>query len=558
MMRRILSYLLAAAIFAGAAAVPALADGGIYVNNGAQLDQALKDSYAVGSGGDIGVIGSDEVYVMTGSGLEQISGGAIKPSTGEGGGGLRYTDGQVSIRSDKVKIGLKYYFSSSRNSSVQSANLQNEVGSGYEFGYYDADRVFHKVGQTSQTKLTMVKDTNVSMSFGTIGCYHILLGGSYASFEEASAAAAKYSDGFPAYYNGTYYALAGHYTSSADAQSAISSRGISGTAYTASNRCVAVTVTGTDQFLFEFDCGTDHSLAVHPLSTGAAAVTWFAGYKYPGDFEYTRLNGGDLTVINIVGMEDYIKGVVATEMSEKWPLEALKAQAVCARSYSASYIKRSVYFYSCGFDVTNDTYCQAYTGFNRVGDNIIAAVNATANQYLTCNGSICSALYFSSDGGGTESSYNVNGTEVEYLQGVDDPYEAAAASMNGYSSWKVTLRPTQVSSKLSAYGMASVTAITPTYSDTGNVIELKFTDANGKTCTISRGQCRTVMGLNSIHYTVTKNSDGNFVFEGGGWGHNVGMSQFGAYAMAQYYGMDYQDILGYYYTNVGLSRGVVA
>ncbi len=69
--------------------------------------------------------------------------------------------------------------------------------------------------------------------------------------------------------------------------------------------------------------------------------TWFQGYKYHGGFRYERIGGGDLTVVNVVDLETYIKGVIPYEMSSDWPLEALKAQAICARSYAYSNVSRT-------------------------------------------------------------------------------------------------------------------------------------------------------------------------------------------------------------------------
>ena len=92
------------------------------------------------------------------------------------------------------------------------------------------------------------------------------------------------------------------------------------------------------------------------LEEGEETATWFKGYRYYGGFQYRR-SGGDLTVINIVDVEDYVKGVLPYEMNNAWPLEALKAQAVCARTYAAAISSSHA---SAGFDVCNNTHCQMY------------------------------------------------------------------------------------------------------------------------------------------------------------------------------------------------------
>lgn len=286
---------------------------------------------------------------------------------------------------------------------------------------------------------------------------------------------------------------------------------------------------------------------------GIDAITWFAGNKYYGGFEYAVLGGEKITVVNVVDLEKYVMGVCSREMSESWPLEALKAQAVAARTYVGNSIGNSIYFTKCGFDVTGDTYSQAYSGCGLVGSNITLAALQTAGEYLTYNGALCNAMYFSSSGGATEDSYNVYGNRYHpYLAGIIDPYEEACSDINKRSEWEKILTPSQVAS---IFGLKDVVSLTPTYSETGNVIELTAVSSSGASQTIRRDACRTSMGMNSIHYTVEKNSFGNYVFTGGGWGHNVGMSQYGAYAMAKHFDKTYQDILGFYYTGVSLSYG---
>lgn len=105
---------------------------------------------------------------------------------------------------------------------------------------------------------------------------------------------------------------------------------------------VTVIQTGTDRVLFQFDGGEDLALGIMPDVTGEDEVrTWFQGYKYHGGFRYERIGGGDLTVVSVVDMETYIKGVIPFEMSNDWPLEALKAQAICARSYAYNNISQN-------------------------------------------------------------------------------------------------------------------------------------------------------------------------------------------------------------------------
>ncbi len=550
---RFLSILLVLAIFVPVFIGAGAASGLIYVNNDqSTLDGDLSDAYAIGSGGNIGLVTGDDAYAMTGSGLEQISGGGA-PS---GGGAVEIT-GNVAIETTTVKVGL--YYSSSALSSV---DVQNSVGSGFQFGYYDSSRNFHAVGSTGETALTVVRDINVTVSAGTIGCYHILLPGSYSSFEEAQRAASAYSDGFPAYYSGSYYALVGAYESQSAAESAIASRGISGEAYSASNRCVVVTKTGTTDILFEFDYGTTASLALRPISGSEKAITYLRGSRYYGDFEFFRYNGGDMHVINVLDIEDYVKGVLPYEMSASWPIEALKAQACSARTYMAMGIGRRS---SLGFDLYNTASDQVYRGLGSASANSDAAVDATAGLYITYNGALAQTYYFAADGGATENSENVWSAAVPYLRGVIDPYEA---DIEFYcKSWSKTLTTAQVSSLFSGYGLGTVSSISLTYTDVGNVRAVTVQDTSGRSYTFSNtssyGVTRFLSALGftytSYHFDVTYDAaSDSYTIAGGGSGHNVGMSQWGAYSMALVHGKNYREILGFYFNGVSLSTGVVS
>lgn len=545
-------------------AVPAAAAGDIYVNDSnSVLTGGLGSAYAIGEGGTSFVSG--DAAVMTADGLTTVggssgsSGSLTRPGRDEVSPTPEHLSvtGRISLPYSKFRVGLYYYdgTSSIRNSTLESANLENDVGSGYLFGYYDSNRIFHQVGYTAETAITMSMDKNVTISSGaSLGCYHILLPGSYMSFEEAANAASQYG-GFPAYYNGAYYALYGSYATSAEAQAALSWSGTGGQVYTASQFCVTVCRTTDGTILFEFDCGKDLNLAVSPQTSYEPAVTWFKGYRYHGDFEYVRRSGDKLTVINIVDIEDYVKGVIPYEMSGSWPIEALKAQALCARTYAASHFNANSYY---GFDVTNDTYSQVYRGLTGATSTSDAAVEQTAGIYILYAGEPISAMYCSSNGGATEDSENITGNAVGYLRGKVDSFEAAAASINANSSWTDTLTRSQLAEKANTLGfsIASADSIEITYSDTGNVIGIRLTDSNGSSASFSKSSCyefcTSTLGLKSISFEISESGD-SVTFNGSGWGHSLGMSQFGAYAMAKVYGFTYDQIVNFYYTDITLA-----
>jgi stage II sporulation protein D len=533
----------------------ARADDSIYVNDASgMLSGKLDSAYAIGSGGAVSRLPDTYAYVMTSGGITTVGSAEVVIPT------HLAVSGTVSVPCSKIKVGLYYYdlASSIRNPTLDYANLENAVGSGYLFGWYDSARNFNTVGYTGEKKLTMAIDKNIDTAGGHIGCYHILLGTSYSDFDSALAAASQYTDGFPAYYNGVYYALVGQYDSSADAAADAAARGIAGTAYSASDRCIVVTRTTDAKILFEFDCGTSKNLAVSPQCTSGKAVTWFKGYKYYGDFEYVRRTGEKITVINILEIEDYVKGVIPYEMGGTWPAEALKAQALCARTFAAAHF--GVYS-AYRFDVTNDTFSQCYRGTGSATTVSNGAVDATAGQFITYNGSLITAMYSSSFGGGSENSENIFSTAYGYLRGKIDPFESAADGVNKKSAWTYTFTKAELSTLLKSYGrtLSTVSTLAVTYSDTNNAIGLKFTDVAGKTVSLDKSVCyvfsTSYLDLPSVHYIAADMGD-YIVFTGGGYGHNVGLSQYGAYAMATTYGMTYDQIINFYYTGVAISAGV--
>ena len=546
-----------------------------------------------------------------------------------------------AARNDELtlRVGLAY-----GSNALVSANLENNTGygSGYRFGYYDSDLDFVELGRTSSsvTKLTMVKAQNIWVS-GTgystsdnggelIGCYHVQMPGSYNSYNAAYSKALDYSDGFVAWIDGAYQVRVGAYETKAEAESRASSLG--GTVVGTGSYAVNVTQTGKAKILFQFDGGSSTALGIMPDVTGAGETrTWFKGYRYPGGFRYERVNGGNLTVVNIVDMEDYLIGVVPYEMSDSWPLEALKAQAVCARSYAYNSLNHHSSYH---FDICNGTDCQVYYGYgggSTYNANAARAVEETSGVYAKYNGKVIETFYSASHGGASESVYNVWGSSLStypYLCGVKDPYEADTASMNPYSSWTVSYTTSTLTQRLQSKGYGtgtSVASLDLTYSDLGNVIAVKVNYANGQSNTFKPTNMRSTFGISSIRFQVNSSGSGSggtpdgslpvngsgslperdsyyvisgsgtvgktdredlyaisgsgsvdsvtsssgggssvtegnvvhvtgssYVFEGSGNGHQIGMSQWGAYAMAKR-GFTYDEIITFYFpgTTVG-------
>jgi stage II sporulation protein D len=519
-----------------------------------------------------------------------------------------------------VRIGL--YFGSS---TLISANLENERGSGYNLGWFDSSYEFIPVGWTEVQRVTTMKDKNIFLQSGNyydtplageysvIGAYHLQASSVYSTFEEALAAAESFSGiipSFPAYIDGQYRVRMGSFTSVEAAQAKAAELGYTlSTVVGNSPTCYTLTETRTANILFEFDYSGRTAFGIMPDITGDSdPQTWFKNNTYRGGFEYKRLSGNDITVINYVRLQDYVKGILPYEMSSSWPMEALKAQALCAKGYTLSNMgKHSV----SGFDLCNTTDCQVYRGTYYASSNSDKAVDDTYGEFLLYNGEHVCAYYHSCDGGATEDACNVWGKDIPYLKGVIDPYEDIG------KTWRLELTLEQLNWLAGAKGYSFGNLVNIYVSETtpmGNVRSITLVNSSGKSYSLSGEAARTffytpTLGntITSQRYTITPKYDrpvgspvyingasyslkslkgvyaiggsgkaqltgdsavvitgsGNaevtasgadvppigFTISGSGYGHNIGMSQWGAYAMAQK-GFTYDQILKFYYTGV--------
>jgi len=510
-----------------------------------------------------------------------------------------------------LRIGIKF-----GSGTMPGANLLNRSGNGYQFGYFDSSHNFVSLGHTEEKAISTVKTQNLRYNGrnyagdGTgvmVGCYHIGVAEGFSSFEQAKAVANQYANGFVAYIRGNYQVRVGNYASNADANAALANIP-NGSIVGTSAYGVSVVVTGTNTILFQYDSGDETGFGIRPDSSGDPyAITWFADYSYYGAFRYTRIGGGDLTVVNMVPLELYVRGIVPYEMSNSWPLEALKAQAVCARTYAVRNVGLSKHR-SSGFDLCTTTCCQAYRGTGLANAHSDSAVIETAGEFVMYNDSYAETYYFSSSGGATEDVRNVwnpNGN-LPYLLGIYDPYETSYADKIPGYRYTVTYTKSELQEIVRKQGGNCgevVNFFVAEFTPTGNVKTVTIVDASGKRFSYSRDNVRILFpGIRSLRYTVSGGSSssyfvnqgemlgsvngtyvisgsgsisqigagnphvitasgteqlapvttttGNtFTVTGAGYGHNVGMSQYGARAMADQ-GLTYRDIITFYYTDV--------
>jgi len=443
---------------------------------------------------------------------------------------------------ETLKVGLK-----TGRTSLFEANLANGAGNGFSCGYFDITRKFHPLIYIGSTEITVRPDTAYTLGEEEIGGYHIMFGRTFSNRDEALAYVTPVG-GYVSYICGELRAMYGSYLTEEDAENAIAYYGFDASVYLGGESSVCVTEADSSEILFSFDCSDNRSFALWPYSDDGYTETYLGDYLYNGAFEFIR-NEARLKVVNYVDVESYVKGVLPYEAIADWHEEALKAQAVCARTYAFNKINA---YSADGFDVRCDTYSQVYKGLLDRNGSTDSAADLTAGECVRYKGLICKVYYMSSDGGATESSENVFGEYRPYLVSVKDEYEQYSNSYMKH--WEDYYSAENLVNRLAGrgYELEDVFEIGADYSENGNVTELRFVSKSGDTLAVKHEACYSALGLNSIRYTVEKleDEDGNtnFVFEGSGYGHNCGMSQWGACAMAESFGFDYKGIIAFYFS----------
>jgi stage II sporulation protein D len=263
-------------------------------------------------------------------------------------------------------------------------------------------------------------------------------------------------------------------------------------------------------------------------------------------------NGDGLLLVNEVGREDYIAGTVRAEASEKWPLEALRALAVVARTYAVFHQQRGP---AKLYHLTASSLHQNFAGRVPEGSPSWEAVRRTTGQVLTWQGSLFPAFYHSDSGGFTEPPQLVfSGDGIPPLPGVRDEFSMDSPNY----TWSVTLPLHAVAERLRQGGVDIAGPITGLSvverSPSLRVARIAVEHASG-TATLRGTDFRRLVGydvLRSTLFVPVLARDGAVRFEGRGWGHGVGLSQFGAKGMAER-GYGYAQILEYYYPGTSLA-----
>lgn len=275
--------------------------------------------------------------------------------------------------------------------------------------------------------------------------------------------------------------------------------------------------------------------------------------EYRGAIEVSAWRGA-LLLVNAVGLEDYVRGVIPEEMPASYPTEALKAQAVAARTYSLANMGKHK---ADGYDLCDTNMCQHYGGVSAEKTKCSEAVADTRGMILTFQGRPASVMY-STDCGGATQDYSEShpGKTIPYLCCVTEPEGIV------HRTWELKLSLKELQQKLMAAGMKEAEGLRAlrvvTVSPSGRPQELEVTGSGG-VATISGLRFRVALGqhiLKSTLYTLETQPDGSVLFRGRGAGHGHGMCQVGSKALAlPPFAYSYDRILAHYFPGAELSPG---
>ncbi|AKG24428.1 sporulation protein [Calothrix sp. 336/3] len=251
-----------------------------------------------------------------------------------------------------------------------------------------------------------------------------------------------------------------------------------------------------------------------------------------------------LTAVNWVDLEEYLYSVLGGEMNSRWPQEALKAQAIAARTYAI--YKREEQRNNPVFDVGDSPdRWQIYKGVASESPTTYAAVDATASQVLTYQNRVILSVFHACSGGHTENVEDVWGNALPYLRAVPDFDQNVPEC-----SWQRMFSAAEIGSRFPEVGNVKQMVI-ENLSPFKSVKTLRIIGDKGEKV-LKGEQVRTALKLRSTRFTISNAADGRFILQGRGFGHGLGMSQWGAYNLALQKA-NHLQILGHYYKGVALT-----
>jgi len=268
------------------------------------------------------------------------------------------------------------------------------------------------------------------------------------------------------------------------------------------------------------------------------------GRRFRGDIQVIKRDNSRLLIVNSINLEDYIKGILYHEVSHYWPHEALKAQAIVCRTYAAYQMQENK---AKDFDVTSDVYSQVYGGAASERYRTNKAVEETKDMILMYQGKVFPAYFHATCGGHTEDASLLWNINIPPLKGVVCDF----CKDSPHFKWQRVLSLEEIREKLNKGGrkIADIKGIGILGRDkSGRITKLKVSMLKEELM-ITGKDFRHAIGpdiIRSTNFNIDIADDTDAVFEGVGWGHGVGMCQWGAYFMAKD-GRNLEQILKYYY-----------
>ena len=268
------------------------------------------------------------------------------------------------------------------------------------------------------------------------------------------------------------------------------------------------------------------------------------GRRFRGARDVIRKDNAKLMVINYLDLDEYLYGVLYHEVSHRWPMEVLKAQAIAARTFALYQARQNKLQ---PYDLRSDVYSQVYGGRASEKWSTTKAVNLTRDKILTYNGDILPAYYHATCAGYTEDASNLWNIDLPPLKGVPCNF----CTNSPHYKWSKDIPLWELENKLkdNKYMIGKVASVSILSKNrSGRVDKLEIKDESGVSVILTGKDFRQTIGPNDVRSTKFDASIrwGSLVLNGFGWGHGVGMCQWGAYGQARQ-GKKAEEILKYYY-----------
>lgn len=286
---------------------------------------------------------------------------------------------------------------------------------------------------------------------------------------------------------------------------------------------------------------------VEKVDISNSGILTIGNNKYYGDI-YIKQVDSKLQIVNFVDIEKYLLGVVPYEMPSSFPLEALKAQTVIARSYAQTNINRK----KKDFDLYDDTRSQVYAGIPKSRlSNVEKAIKETKGEVITYNGRVIDALFHSYSGGYTASAKEVYGNDIEYLKPVEDKYSKGVPM--SVLTWTYLIPKSQLEKEIGfipfdydiEYTESNRVKYIILYNEDRS-LEKKYIGAEFR-------RKYSTSKIKSTAYNINI-ENGDIKVVGSGYGHGVGFSQWSSKTMAEDEKMSYKDIINFFYTGVKVEK----